>query len=262
MLDWFENIGPVWQTLMATVFTWGLTALGAAPALAFRRIERRLLGGMLGFAGGVMLAAACWSLLIPALEQAGEMGLPMTPTVTGGFMCGGILMLLGDRALDVRKRCGKGMDKCSRLLMVSITLHNIPEGLCVGVAFGAAAAGTGSATLSGAWLLALGIGLQNFPEGAAVSLPMLRGGMSRRRAFFMGQLSGSVEPVSGILGAALVIYMRWLLPFLLAFAAGAMVYAVAGEILPQSREDDPSGAAAVWVVAGFALMMALDVALG
>lgn len=262
MIDWFNDIGPVWQALMATLFTWGMTALGAAPALAFRRIDRRVLGGMLGFAGGVMLAAACWSLLIPALERAGEMGMPVVPVAAGGFLCGGILMILGDRALDVRKRCGEGMDKCSRILMVSITLHNIPEGLCVGVAFGAAAAGTGGATLSGAWLLALGIGLQNFPEGAAVSLPMLRGGMSRRRAFFMGQLSGAVEPISGMLGAALVIYMRWLLPFLLAFAAGAMLYAVAGEILPQSRDDDNSGSAAMWAVAGFALMMALDVALG
>lgn len=262
MTDWFCNIGGVWQAFMATLFTWCMTALGAAPALVFRRMERRALSGMLGFAGGVMLAAACWSLLIPALERAGEMGLPAAPVAAGGFICGGLMMMLGDRTLDSIKSCGGGMDKCSRMLMVSITLHNIPEGLCVGVAFGAAAAGTGGATLGSAWLLALGIGLQNFPEGAAVSLPMLRGGMPRRRAFFMGQLSGAVEPIGGILGAALVICVSWLLPFLLAFAAGAMVYAVAGEILPQSREDDHCGSAAMWAVAGFALMLALDVVLG
>lgn len=261
MIDWFTGIGPVWQALMATLFTWSMTALGATPALTLRRIEKRALGGMLGFAGGVMVAAACWSLLIPALEQASEMGLPAVPVAVGGFLCGGIIMILCDRALYMETGRFEGMDKCSWMLMVSITLHNIPEGLCVGVAFGAAGAGTAGATLSGAWLLALGIGLQNFPEGAAVSLPMLRDGISRRKAFFMGQISGIVEPVSGVVGAALVIYMRWLLPFLLAFAAGAMVYAVAREILPQSREDDRNGSAAMCAVAGFALMMALDVAL-
>jgi len=261
MIYWFFELSPVAQALFATLFTWGMTALGAMPVLLVRGYSRRLMNMMLGFAGGVMLAASCWSLLIPALEQTESLGMPPVIAVTAGFMAGGTIMLVGDGVLHSEDRMAK-MDRCSRALMFSITLHNIPEGLCVGVAFGAAAMGIEGCTLAAAMMLALGIGLQNFPEGAAVSLPMLRSGMSRRRAFFMGQISGIVEPAAGVAGAMLVTQMRGLLPGLLAFAAGAMVYAVAGEIFPESRDTGASGSAAISAVIGFAVMMALDVLLG
>ena len=259
MWVFFAGLGPVLQALIATLFTWGVTALGAAPVFMFSKVNKRLMNGMLAFAGGVMLAAACWSLLIPALDRTVQLDMEPLPITMGGFGCGGLLMLLGDVLMERSE--GHGMDKCSRMLMFSITLHNIPEGLCVGVAFGAAAMGT-NASLEAALMLALGIALQNFPEGAAVSLPLLRCGMSRTRAFFMGQLSGMVEPLAGVAGAAMVIHFEWLMPFMLAFAAGAMVYAVAGEIFPESRKEQGCGLEALCAVFGFAVMMTLDVALG
>ena len=259
MIDIISSIHPAVQALIATIFTWAMTALGALPVMFFRNMPRRILNGLLAFSGGVMLSAACWSLLIPALEQAAELGMEPVRVAAGGFVAGGIMMKLGEKFSYIAEYAA--MDDCSGMLMFSITLHNIPEGMCVGVAFGASALGIDGATLGAAWMLALGIGLQNLPEGAAVSLPMLRAGMSRRRAFFMGQLSGMVEPVAGVAGALMVIALRPLLPFLLAVAAGAMVYAVAGEIFPESRSEDACSGSAIYAVAGFAIMMALDAAM-
>lgn len=257
MIYVFDDMSPVMQALAATLFTWGMTALGALPVLFSGSFRRAVLNAMLGFAGGVMLAASCWSLIIPAIERAELMGMPALVHVTAGLICGGLIMLAGDRLI---RHAGAGkLDRCSRTLMFSITLHNIPEGLCVGVAFGAAA---GKSDIAAAWMLALGIGLQNFPEGAAVSLPMLRGGMSRSRAFFMGQLSGFVEVVAGVFGAYAVMHVTWLLPFFMALAAGAMIYAVAGEIFPESRDEHHGGGSAFAAIIGFTAMMALDVLLG
>ncbi len=260
MIAWMEDQSPVIQALIATMFTWGMTALGAAPVLFMKKPNKRLLDAMLGFAGGIMLAAACWSLIIPAIERAEIMGMHAVAIVSAGFVAGGAFMLAGDRWLA--GRVYDDMDKCSRTLMFSITLHNIPEGLCIGVAFGAAAVDIQGANLWAACMLALGIGLQNFPEGAAVSLPMVRNGISRKKAFMMGQISGMVEPVAAMLGAIMVIQMRALLPAMLAFAAGAMVYAVAGEVFPESCSDDGYHNAAFAAIVGFAIMMAMDVLLG
>lgn len=261
MIYWFMQLSPVVQALLATIFTWAVTALGASAVFFVKRTGRRIMAAMLGFAGGVMLAACCWSLLIPAIERSEDLGIDPVLPAFAGLIAGGVFMLAGDRYTERAKR-NTGLDKCSRMLMFSITLHNIPEGMCVGVAFGAAALGIPGAGTAGACMLALGIGLQNFPEGAAVSLPMLRSGISCKRAFFFGQLSGAVEPIAGVTGAILVMQMRSMLPFMLSFAAGAMIYAVAGEIFPEARENKDSARAAFFAILGFAVMMTLDIMLG
>jgi len=239
------------MALGATLFTWLVTALGAGLAFCFRSPGRGLLDGLLGFAAGVMTAASFWSLLDPAIALAETQGQSPWLVPAAGFLTGGMLLRLGDRLLA--RKTGAGLGRAG-MLVLSITLHNIPEGLAVGVAFGALARGVG--TLQEACLLALGIGLQNFPEGTAVALPLLREGAGRKKAFFWGQLSGLAEPAAGVLGALLAVQVSAVLPFLLAFAAGAMIYVVAQELLPES---DGCG---LWMLAGFALMMILDVALG
>ena len=259
MIFFSAAISPVIQALMATLLTWFVTALGALTVFFIRKPNRAVLDSMLGFAGGVMLAASCWSLLIPAIEQAQNTDMSVLLHVAAGMAAGGVFMLAGDRVCE-RLRRSAAADRCSSMLMFAITLHNIPEGLCVGVAFGAASKGLHGADLPAACMLALGIAIQNFPEGAAVSLPCLRSGMSRRRAFFMGQFSGAVEPLAGIAGAMAAMHVNRLLPFLLSFAAGAMVYAVAGEIFPESKRK--SGFPAFCAIIGFVVMMSLDVLLG
>jgi ZIP family zinc transporter len=239
------------MALGATLFTWLVTAAGAGLAFCFRTPHRRLLDGLLGFAAGVMTAASFWSLLAPAIELAEVQGQSPWLIPALGFLLGGLSLRAGDRFFAGKEPGGLGR---SRLLVLSVTLHNIPEGLAIGVAFGALAQGIG--TVQEACLLALGIGLQNFPEGTAVALPLLREGASRRSAFFWGQLSGLAEPIAGVLGALLAVQMGTVLPFALAFAAGAMLYVVAEELLPET-----SGCG-LWTLAGFALMMILDVALG
>jgi len=269
-MEWLTNFGAVPQALIATCFTWGVTALGAAMVFFFKTIDRRVLDGMLGFAGGVMIAASFWSLLAPAIELAEGMGLPAWVPAVVGFLTGGAFLRLVDRILphlhiEYDRSEAEGIPthwKRSVLLVLAITLHNIPEGLAVGVGFGAVAAGIPSAGLAGAIALAIGIGLQNFPEGAAVSIPLRRDGMSRLKAFWYGQLSGVVEPVAGVLGAALVVVMRPILPYALAFAAGAMIFVVAEEVIPESRREGNEHIATVGLMLGFAVMMALDVALG
>jgi len=261
---------PIMQTLLATLFTWGVTALGAAMVFFFKEINKKVLDAMLGFAAGVMIAASFWSLLAPAIELSEAMGLiPWLPAVIG-FLLGGVFLSGVDHLLP-HLHLGADMSEAegihttwrrSILLVLAITLHNIPEGLAVGVGFGAVAAGIPSASLSGAVALAIGIGLQNFPEGAAVSIPLRREGLSRWKSFVYGQASGLVEPIAGLLGAALVLAMRPILPYALAFAAGAMIYVVAEEVLPEASRGSNGHLATMGTMAGFALMMLLDVALG
>jgi ZIP family zinc transporter len=270
MFDWLANLNPIVQALLATCFTWGLTALGASAVFFFRRINRNVLDGMLGFAAGVMIAASFWSLLAPAIamvEEAG--GTPWVPALVG-FLLGGAFLWGVDKILP-HLHLGYPTEEAegiktswhrSVLLVLAITLHNFPEGLAVGVAFGAVAAGLPAASLGGAVALALGIGLQNFPEGMAVSVPLRREGLSRLKSFWYGQLSGSVEPIAGVLGAAAVLLMRPILPYALAFAAGAMIYVVVEELIPESQLETSTDVATVGAMLGFAVMMTLDVALG
>jgi ZIP family zinc transporter len=271
IVEWFQSLGPIWQALLGTGFTWSMTALGAAAVFFFKTVNRRALDGMLGFAAGIMVAASYWSLLAPAIEMAEQEGnLPSWVPAAVGFLLGGGFLWLVDRLLP-HLHLGFPMSEAegiktswqrSILLVLAITLHNIPEGLAVGVAFGAVAAGLPAATLAGATALALGIGLQNLPEGTAVSVPLRREGLSRLRSFWYGQLSGIVEPVAGVVGAAAVVLARPILPYALAFAAGAMIYVVVEELIPESQLQKNTHVATFGAMGGFVLMMTLDVALG
>lgn len=270
MTAWFIGLNPVIQALLATLFTWGVTALGASLVFFFKTINQKVLDGMLGFAAGVMMAASCWSLLIPAIDMASETSRFYWFPATFGFLLGAWFLWVIDKILPhlhpgFPKRDAEGIKTSwhkSTLLVLAITLHNIPEGLAVGVAFGALAADIPSASLAGAVALALGIGIQNFPEGTAVSVPLRREGMSRMKSFWYGQMSGAVEPVAGVLGALAVITMRPLLPYALAFAAGAMIFVVVEEVVPESQRSGNTDLATMGAIFGFAVMMTLDVALG
>lgn len=259
------TISPMWQALLATIMTWLLTAAGAALVLLTKRATPLMMDAMLAFGAGVMLASSYWSLLSPAVELALTLGQSPFIMAATGFLCGGLLLLVCDRLLSrwlPHHLAVSDSHRRSILLTSSITLHNIPEGLAVGVTFGALAAMPTSAALTGAWMLALGIGLQNFPEGAAVSLPLRREGMNRSRAFFYGQLSAVVEPVAGVLGALLAVHVQEILPFALSFAAGAMVVVVIAELVPESQRSRRPALMTIATLTGFTLMMILDVALG
>lgn len=270
LIGFMEGFGPIQQALIAGLFTWFLTAAGAALVLFFREIERKVLDGMLGFAAGVMIAASFWSLLAPALELSEGKSLPVWFPALIGFLLGGICM----RGIDMflpHLHPGAPPEETegvktswhrSMLLVSAITLHNIPEGLAIGVAFGAAASGLSGATIGGAVALAIGIGIQNFPEGAAVSLPLRREGLSRKSSFAWGQLSATVEPLAAMFGAALVIAAAPILPYALAFAAGAMIFVVVEELVPEAHRGGNGDIATMGVMVGFAVMMVLDVAFG
>ena len=270
IVDWFVGLDPIWQALLATLFTWFLTALGAAMVFFFRTINRKMLDAMLGFAAGVMIAASYWSLLAPAIEMTEEAGGIAWIPATVGFLTGGFFLWIVDKLLPhlhlgfpTEEAEGPQTSWHRRILSVlAITLHNIPEGLAVGVAFGALAADLPSATLAGAIALALGIGIQNFPEGAAVSVPLRREGFSRFKSFWYGQMSGIVVPCAGVLGALAVVYMQPILPYALAFAAGAMIYVVIEELIPESQLDKDTDLSTIGAMLGFSVMMTLDVALG
>ena len=270
LIEFFSGLNPIVQALLATLFTWFMTALGAGLVFFFKRINRKALDSMLGFAAGVMIAASYWSLLAPAIEMAEGSNLPSWVPATSGFLLGGAFLWLVDKLLPhlhpgFPKEEAEGVKTSwqrSVLLVLAITIHNIPEGLAVGVAFGALAADLPAATIGGAVALAIGIGIQNFPEGAAVSVPLRREGISRLKSFWYGQLSGVVEPVAGVLGAIAVIYMRPILPYALSFAAGAMIYVVVEELVPESQLDKHTDVATIGAMLGFAVMMTLDVALG
>lgn len=274
MIQWFEQFNPVTQALIGTLFTWAVTALGASLVFFFKSINKTVLNAMLGFAAGVMIAASFWSLLAPGIAMAEEIGQTAWMTAAIGFLAGGLFLYLVDKLLPhlhmgLKVSQAEGIKTSwqrSVLLVLAITLHNIPEGLAVGVAFGAAAYGdVTSATVAGAIALAIGIGLQNFPEGAAVSIPLRREGFSRKKAFLYGQSSGIVEPIAGVIGAAAVITMRPILPYALAFAAGAMIYVVIEELIPEAQREEggsKTDVATIGCMIGFTVMMILDVALG
>lgn len=276
-MEWITNQNHIFLALLATLMTWALTALGAAMVFFFKEINKSVLNTMLGFAAGVMIAASFWSLLAPAIEMAEDAVIPAWMVAAIGFIGGAAFLFLADRLiphmhLNSKEGETEGIStklKRSILLVFSITLHNIPEGLAVGVAFGAIANGTiangeGNASLMSAVAIAIGIGLQNFPEGAAVSIPLRREGLSRSKSFFYGQASGIVEPIAGVLGAALVMFVKPVLPYALAFAAGAMIFVVVEELIPeaQSGNHESTHLATAGCIIGFAIMMILDVALG
>lgn len=270
---WFQALSPLYQSLLAGCFTWGVTALGASVVFVTRTVNRRLLSAMMGFAAGVMIAASFWSLLVPAIDMAEAQGVPGWMPATLGFLLGGAFLRGADGVLPhlhpgATREDAEGLPTSWRratLLVLAITLHNIPEGLAVGVTFGAAALPLDlatDATLSAAVALAVGIGLQNFPEGIAVAMPLRGEGLSQGRSFWYGQLSGVVEPVSAVAGAAAVLAVRPLLPYALAFAAGAMLFVVVEELIPESQRHGHTDLATMGAMGGFAVMMVLDVALG
>ena len=261
MIEFFSNLDHTTQALIATIFTWSVTALGASFVFFFKKVNKSIMDAMLGFAAGVMIAASFWSLLSPSIEMAENLNMTAWLIAFLGFFSGGLLLFIGDKIFQKLDNKQSSF-KRSLMLISSITLHNIPEGLAVGVAFGSLKYGLDGVTLASACLLAFGIGLQNFPEGTAVSVPLRREGFSRKKAFFIGQLSGIVEPIAGVIGALLVLKIRMLLPFLLAFAAGAMIYVVVQELIPESQTNKRKDLMALFTLIGFSIMMILDVALG
>jgi ZIP family zinc transporter len=269
-LEWLMEFNPVLLALFATLFTWALTALGSSMVFFFKTINKKVLNSMLGFAAGVMIAASFWSLLKPSIEMAEESGTIAWMPALIGFLSGGAFLFLIDKLLP-HLHLGLSVDKAegiktswqrSILLVLAITLHNIPEGLAVGVAFGALSVHQDPGMIAGAIVLALGIGLQNFPEGAAISIPLRREGLSRLKAFNYGQLSGIVEPIAGVIGAYLVLSISPLLPYALSFAAGAMIFVVVEELIPESQSGNETDLSTIGAMLGFAVMMLLDVALG
>ena len=270
MEPFLSGLSPVTQAFLATLFTWGVTAIGAAVVLFTSTVNRRLLDLSLGFAAGVMIAASFWSLLAPSIALAREMNMtPWAPAVVGFLLGGGVIRLADSflphlhmfKALPEAEGVHTGLSR-SALLVIAITLHNIPEGLAIGVSFGAAGLGLANATMGAAVALAIGIGLQNAPEGSAISLPLRGDGMGRFKAWWYGQLSAAVEPVAAVAGAAGVMMMRPLLPYALAFAAGAMIFVVVEEVIPESQSAGNADGATLACMVGFVVMMTLDVALG
>ncbi|MGV8025511.1 MAG: ZIP family metal transporter [Anaerolineaceae bacterium] len=270
MVNFLGGFSPVIQALFATLFTWGMTAVGAAGVFVSKEVNKKLLDAMLGFAAGVMIAASYWSLLAPAIEVAGKLSSNAWLAPAIGFLMGGLVLWIIDKILphlhlNMPMESAEGIKTSwqrSILLVLAITLHNFPEGLAVGVAFGAAAAGVQGATLSGAIALAIGIGIQNFPEGLAVSAPLRGEGLTRFKSFWYGQLSAIVEPMGAVLGAAAVVSIRQLMPYALSFAAGAMIYVVIEELIPEAQQGESTDISTWGAMIGFAVMMILDVALG
>ena len=254
--------------LYATLFTWGLTALGASFVFLFKAMNRAVLDGMLGFTGGVMVAASFWSLLAPGIDMSPGAGFIKVIPAAVGFTLGALFIFGLDKILPhihINFKESEGIKTPwhrTTLMVLAITLHNIPEGLAVGVLFGGVAAGLPEASIAGAVVLAIGIGIQNFPEGIAVSMPMRRLGLSRRKSFFYGQASAIVEPIAGVIGAVAVTFFTPILPYALAFAAGAMIFVVVEEVIPETQQDRFTDIATLGFIGGFVVMMTLDVALG
>lgn len=270
VMEIFTGLNPILQALLATLFTWGVTALGAAGVFFVKEVNRKVLDVFLGFAAGVMIAASFWSLLAPAIEMSESQGFPGWLPAVVGFLAGGFFLygvdkLLPHLHLGLSMKDAEGVKTSwhrSVLLVLAITLHNFPEGLAVGVAFGAAAAGFPTATVLSAVALAIGIGIQNFPEGLAVSAPLRREGFTRWKSFLYGQASGIVEPIAGVLGALAVVVIQPLLPYALSFAAGAMIFVVGEELIPESHQGSNGDLATMGLMVGFSVMMFLDVSLG
>ena len=268
LIKYLEGIDPILAAFYATMFTWLVTAAGASLVFFFKTMNRAVLDGMLGFTGGVMVAASYWSLLAPAIEMSEGEGFTKVIPAASGFLMGALFLFALDKTLphlhiNFKETEGiKSPWQRTTLLVLAITLHNIPEGLAVGVLFGGVAAGIPEASIAGAVTLAIGIGIQNFPEGIAVSMPLRRMGMSRKKSFMYGQSSAIVEPIAGVLGALAVTFFTPILPYALAFAAGAMIFVVVEEVIPETQQDKNTDIATLGFIAGFIVMMSLDVALG
>lgn len=272
LIDFFSSIHPVLAAFIATTFTWGLTAFGASFVYFFKTINRKYLDGMLGFTGGVMIAASIWSLLLPAISMAeSDFGKSLSWIPASiGFLLGAFFLYFLDRIfphlhINFEESENEGIDlgfKKTTLLVLAITLHNIPEGLAIGILFGGAALGIEGATIGAAVSLMIGIGLQNLPEGIAVAMPLRRLGLSRRKSFFYGQMSAIVEPIFGVIGALAVVFIEPIMPYALSFAAGSMIYVVVEEVIPETQRDKYTDVATMGFIGGFAIMMILDVALG
>jgi ZIP family zinc transporter len=268
LIKYLEGIDPILAAFYATMFTWLVTAAGASLVFFFKTMNRAVLDGMLGFTGGVMVAASYWSLLAPAIEMSEGEGFTKVIPAASGFLMGALFLFALDKTLphlhiNFKETEGiKSPWQRTTLLVLAITLHNIPEGLAVGVLFGGVAAGIPEASIAGAVTLAIGIGIQNFPEGIAVSMPLRRMGMSRKKSFMYGQSSAIVEPIAGVLGAVAVTFFTPILPYALAFASGAMIFVVVEEVIPETQQDKNTDIATLGFIAGFIVMMSLDVALG
>ncbi len=268
IISFFENQHPITGAFYATIFTWLMTALGASLVFFVKKLNRMVLDGLLGFTGGVMVAASFWSLLSPGIEMSPGEGFIKVLPASIGFALGALFIFLLDKILPhihINFKDSEGIKTPwhkTTLLVLAITLHNIPEGLAVGVLFGGVSLGLPEATISGAVVLALGIGIQNFPEGVAVSMPMRRLGASRIKSFWYGQLSAIVEPLAAVLGAFAVTFFSPLLPYALSFAAGAMIFVVIEEVIPETQQDKYTDFATMGFILGFIIMMTLDVALG
>lgn len=269
MIQSIADLNPILLALLATLFTWGCTAFGASFVFSTKKANPLVFDSMLAFAGGVMIAASFWSLLAPGIEMAEAQGVPAYIPAAVGFLLGGLFLLLVDKILPMindelyfKEIADRKAKHRTAMLIFSITMHNIPEGLAVGVAFGALASDFSTTSLAGAVALALGIGIQNIPEGTAVSIPLRREGMSTKKSFFYGQFSGMVEPISAVIGAVAVMFIEPLLPYALSFAAGAMIFVVAKEVIPGSQERGHIQLTTMSLMVGFVVMMILDVALG
>ena len=267
MIEFYLSTSVYTQVLIATFMTFSVTALGAAIVFVFKRVNGTLLDAMLGLSAGVMIAASFWSLLEPAISDAEKLGMNEWLVSSLGFLTGAIFLILSDKFFDkiLEKRNSHRNNKSikrSLMLIFSITLHNIPEGLAVGVAFGSIALKVPGASIASAFMLAVGIAIQNFPEGCAVSLPLRRENYTRKKAFIYGALSGIVEPIAGLIGCILVIYVQNILPFFLSFAAGAMIYVAVSELIPESEKNKHKNLMSLFIILGFTIMMVLDVALG
>ena len=268
IISFFENQHPITGAFYATIFTWLMTALGASLVFFVKKLNRMVLDGLLGFTGGVMVAASFWSLLSPGIEMSPGEGFIKVLPASIGFALGALFIFLLDKILPhihINFKDSEGIKTPwhkTTLLVLAITLHNIPEGLAVGVLFGGVSLGLPEATISGAVILALGIGIQNLPEGIAVSMPMRRLGASRIKSFWYGQLSAIVEPLAAVLGAFAVTFFSPLLPYALSFAAGAMIFVVIEEVIPETQQDKYTDFATMGFILGFIIMMSLDVALG
>jgi len=269
LTEFMQEHDPALVALLATTFTWFMTALGASLVFFFKTMRRSVFDGMLGFTGGVMIAASYWSLLAPAIDMAESQGVPKWLPAAVGFALGALFMYALDKVLphlhvNFPQTDAEGLSTNwhrTTLLVLAITMHNIPEGLAVGVLIGGAAAGLPDASIGAALALAIGIGIQNFPEGIAVAMPLRRQGLSRRKSFFYGQLSAVVEPAAGVCGAMAVMFFQPILPYALAFAAGAMIYVVVEEVIPETQRDKFTDVATLGFMLGFITMMCLDVGL-
>ena len=262
MLDWFINQSLIMKTLLASIFTFTLTSMGAGIVFFFKKTNKMFMDGMLALSAGIMLAATFWSLLEPSVNLSNNLNLNGPIILLIGILTGALLLYFGDAIYSLKGKYENKNNKKIFMIIFSITLHNIPEGLAIGVAFGSLKYNIPGATLLSAISLAIGIGIQNFPEGSAISLPLRREGCSRLKSFLLGTLSGIVEPVAAILGALLVLKVRYILPFFLSFAAGAMIYVVVKELIPESQENESKDLMTIFTIVGFVIMMILDITLG